>query len=298
MKTVLFCSAIVFSILLMALSAPKKPVTTLDEMKKATKMGYVYIPAGQTRVDQDTVSCEGFFMMKEEVSNFSYLEYLWSLKNDGKTAEYLAALPDTAKWYVKGSYNTSYVDYYFRHPAYRNYPVVNVTKEQAENYCAWLTQVWRKNTGNNTIVFRLPKRSEFLRAANGNSMFRPYAWNSPYLRNGKGQHQCNFLAIDAGAITRDSITGELRVLPNYDGVASSLSDAADLTAPSKAYAPNEFGLYNLNGNVAEMVSDENNVVGGDWNSPGYDIQNQSKRAYKGAEPTTGFRPVMTFTISE
>ncbi len=280
---------------LLSFSKPKKPIRDLEGMKKALKAGYSYIPSGRTVVDEDTVNCTGFFMMKEEVSNFSYREYLFDLKKNGKISEYQAALPDTSQWNTPAFQLQKYVQYYFNHPAYRQYPLVNVSKQQAENYCKWLTQVWRKNTGNESIVFRLPTRAEFIRAACGNDLQRPYSWNSPYIRRNDGRYQCNFLTIGAGAISRDS-TGKL-VVKSFplDYLASGTqADFADLTAPVRSFWPNEYDLYNLNGNVAEMVSENELAVGGDWNSPGYDIRNQSTKKFTKPNPTVGFRPVMTF----
>jgi sulfatase modifying factor 1 len=39
------------------------------------------------------------------------------------------------------------------------------------------------------------------------------------------------------------------------GVAGSLNDGADITAPVGTYPPNDYGLYNMAGNVAEWVAD-------------------------------------------
>lgn len=270
----------------------------MEGMKKVLKLGYAYIPSGKTIVDNDTVSCEGFFMMKEEVSNFSYKEYLFDLKKNGKNDEYLAAQVDSSKWSSNQILAPKYVQYYFNHPAYQNYPVVNITRQQAEKYCEWLTQVWRRNTGNENILFRLPTHTEFLRAANGSAITRPYAWEAPFLRRADGKFQCNFLAIDAGAISRDVETGKLIVQDiHLDYMELGGSNYADLTAPVRSFWPNEFGIYNLNGNVSEMVFEQNIAVGGDWNSPGYDIRNQSTKKFTEANPMVGFRPVMTFIES-
>lgn len=294
MKTTLLSISVITSAILFSFSKPKKPILDLEGMKKAMKSDYAYVPSGFTLVDKDSVSCQGFFIMKEEVSNFSYREYLFDLKQNDRIEEYKQALPDTTKWNTSSFALSKYVQYYFSHPAYRQYPVVNVSKLQAEKYCEWLTRVWRKNTGNESIVFRLPTRAEFLRAANGSSIDRPYAWNSPYLRDGAGNFQCNFLPIDAGAISRDSITGKFVVKNVRVDFLAPGSDNGDLTAPVRSFRPNEFGIYNLNGNISEMVADENIAVGGDWNSPGFDIRNQSTKKFTEANPTVGFRPVMTF----
>ena len=259
------------------------------------KIGYAYVPSGQMIYEGDTLSVQGFFMYKNEVSNFDYLEYLAALKKAGNMELYNAALPDTTAWRTPLTYGEKYTDYYLRHPAYRNYPVVNITKVQAENYCEWLTQVWRKNTGNETIVFRLPMRAEFMKAAYGNTMKRAYSWTSPYIYNAKGEAQCNFMNIGAGAISRDPQTGQLIVVKTelgYDNLYGF--DSADITAPANSFYPNELGIYHLNGNVSEMVAEDEIAVGGDWNSPGYDIRNESTKAFTKANPMVGFRPVMTF----
>jgi formylglycine-generating enzyme required for sulfatase activity len=274
---------------------PKKPITTLSQMKKTLGDGYAYVPSGNLSMDDDTVSVQGFFMLKAEVSNFHYREFLFSLKQAGKLDEYQAALPDTTAWRQKLAFNEKYVEYYFNHPAYREYPVVNITKAQAEQYCKWLTQIWREKTGNHEIIFRLPYRAEFLKAAYGNSLKRTYAWGSPFLLNEKGQPNCNFLNIGAGVITRDSITGALKIASSdFDALYQNMGPHADLMAPVKSYLPNEFDIYNLNGNVSEMIIEENTAVGGNWNSPGYDVCNESTETFLKANPMVGFRPVMTF----
>lgn len=268
-------------------------IISLKGMKKALKDGYVYVPSGKTLMEKDTVSVQGFFMMKGEVTNLNYLEYLYDLKTNNKIAEYTAALPDTLGWRMPLAYQEPYVEYYFRHPAYKEYPVVNITREQAEKYCEWLTEIWRKNTGNKELVFRLPTRAEFLRAANGTSVNRPFAWNGTKIRNTEGQILCNHLALDNTSISRDPQTGEYKVIPYpFDSYSGDFS--YDITAPSESYWPNEFGLYNLNGNVSEMVSETEIAVGGNWSSPGYDVRNQSIETFSKPSPKVGFRPVMTF----
>lgn len=296
MKTVSLVGLLTFPFLFLAFQKAPKQIVSLKDMKKAMKEGYCYVPSGKTRVEKDTVSVQGFFMMKGEVTNLNYLEYLYSLKTANRMDEYTAALPDTSVWQLPLAYGEPYVTYYFRHPAYRDYPVVGVSKAQAEKYCEWLTEVWRQKTGNNELVFRLPARAEFLRAANGSAMDRPYAWDGYFIRDAKGLVRCNHLALDNTSISRDPQTGELIVIPYpFSNYASALS--SDITAPSHSYWPNEFGLFNLNGNVSEMVAEEGIAVGGNWNSPGYDVRNQSTEVFTTASSKVGFRPVMTFVES-
>ncbi len=294
MKTTLLTLITAFSCFLLSLKTPEKAITSLSGMKKIMKDRYAYVPSGKTIAGNDTVSCQGFFMLKTEISNIDYKNYLWDLKQNGKTSEYQAAQIDSTKWIGKGYSLGKYVQYYHNHPAYHHYPVVNLTREQAEKYCEWLTQIWRKKTGNETLVLRLPTRTEFLRAANGSNLARPYAWSSPYLRKSDGRFQCNFLTIGSGSISRDPESGKFVVMNTPLDFLVNDGDCADLTAPVTSFWPNEFGIYNLNGNVSEMVAEPDIAVGGDWNSPGYDIRNESSKKFTEANPMVGFRPVMTF----
>jgi gliding motility-associated lipoprotein GldJ len=87
------------------------------------------------------VTVSSFYMDQTEVRNVDYREYLYWLKrifidNDDV---YKNALPDTLVWRSKLAYNEPYVKYYFRHPAYNNYPVVGVNWLQAKDYCVWRT---------------------------------------------------------------------------------------------------------------------------------------------------------------
>ena len=87
-------------------------------------------------------------MDQTEVRNLDYLEYLYWLNHVYGTdypGVYRKALPDTLVWRDKLAYNEPLVEYYFRHPAYRNYPVVGVSWVQASDYCAWRTDRVNEN---------------------------------------------------------------------------------------------------------------------------------------------------------
>ncbi len=87
------------------------------------------------------VTVSSFYMDETEVRNVDYREYLYWLRRVyiDYPEVYKKALPDTLVWRKKLGYNEPYVDYYLRHPAYQNYPVVGVNWLQANNYCAWRT---------------------------------------------------------------------------------------------------------------------------------------------------------------
>src|SRR5690606_22161450 len=70
----------------------------------------------------------------------------------------------------------------------------------------------------------------------------------------------------------------------------------DIIAPAKSYFANKYGLYNMMGNVAEMIHESARTKGGSWNNTAeYLWINSKSDAYKGishATPYVGFRPIV------
>jgi sulfatase modifying factor 1 len=119
-----------------------------------TGPGLVLIEGGSFsmgRVEQDVmydwnntpkrVTVASFYLDETEVRNVDYLEYLYWTKRVFRDYPeiYRKALPDTLVWRRKLGFNEPYVDYYFRHPSYYEYPVVGVSWIQASEYCKWRT---------------------------------------------------------------------------------------------------------------------------------------------------------------
>jgi gliding motility-associated lipoprotein GldJ len=255
------------------------------------------------------VSVNTFYLDQTEVRNIDYLEYLYWL-NRVFAIDYpriiQKALPDTLVWREKLGYNEPMVDFYLRHPAYRDYPVVGVNWLQARDYCNWrsdrvnefllvqygilkhypqqvnddhfTTDAYLSNqyegdktnkqledlspNGDERRVrmedgiflpkYRLPTESEWEFAALGligNTMYervverRLYPWNGHITRT-DDKHNYG-----------DMVANFKRGRGDYMGVAGNLNDAAAYTAPVYAYWPNDYGLYNMAGNVSEWVMD-------------------------------------------
>jgi gliding motility-associated lipoprotein GldJ len=87
------------------------------------------------------VTVSSFYMDQTEVTNFHWLEYLYWISRayEAYPMVYKNALPDTLCWRSPLGFNEKYVDYYLRHPAYRDYPVVGVSWLQANDFCKWRT---------------------------------------------------------------------------------------------------------------------------------------------------------------
>jgi formylglycine-generating enzyme required for sulfatase activity len=209
-----------------------------------------FLPPGTIKIN-DTLYAD-----QAEIDNFSYLEFVWWIGNKYgiKSTEHTAVLPDTLVWREKDSYNEPYVFYYLRHPAYRNYPVVGVSYEQAVEYCKWRTQRVKefmcisKKYPTIEFEYRLPteKEWEFL-SNNGNC------------KDGSSVF-CNGGKDDKGRITSNRSRDKSDTL----SLMAALHDNSDVTAPVCSYWKNQFGLYNMIGNVAEMVREKGISKGGGW----------------------------------
>ncbi|MGA1978167.1 MAG: gliding motility lipoprotein GldJ [Bacteroidales bacterium] len=86
-----------------------------------------------------TVTVSSFYMDETEVRNVDYREYLFWLRRVyvDYPEVYRRALPDTLVWRSPMGYNDPYVQYYFRHPSYNEYPVVGVSWVKANDFCLW-----------------------------------------------------------------------------------------------------------------------------------------------------------------
>ncbi|TAE12261.1 MAG: gliding motility-associated lipoprotein [Bacteroidetes bacterium] len=146
--------------------------------------------------------------------------------------------PDTLVWMrdFSYSYNEPMTKRYFAHPSFGNYPVVGVSWKQAVAFCHWRSHYLNANLEKNKKApesdFRLPTEAEWEYAARGGRSQSMYPWGNPYTRNKKGCLLANF----------------------KPGRGNYPEDGGFYTVRADAYWPNDFGLYNMAGNVAEWTS--------------------------------------------
>ncbi len=233
-------------------------------------------------------------MDETEVANIHWLEYEYYIKLDSEEVYWRNNLPDTTVWAKDLAFNDPYVDHYYRYPGFRFFPVVGVNWRQAVNYCRWRTDVVNTKlaedaglldpvvgggdddafagaeddaapaaTGGNQRIplesgvvlpnYRLPTEAEWEYAAQAligtqwlnevQTHRRLYPWDGHALRNPYGKSMGFFLA------------NFKRGRGDYAGIAGKLNDGAMLTTYVYDYPPNDFGLYNMAGNVNEWVQD-------------------------------------------
>ena len=144
--------------------------------------------------------------------------------------------PDTTCWVndFQNANNERYMKLYFSNPAYDDYPVVGVTWEQANAFCAWRTDFLMKGLGGYARQiqrYRLPSEVEWEFAARGKEG-NPFPWESLEVKSDKGCFYANFKP-DRG---------------NYT------SDGSLITSKCGIFSANSNGLYDMAGNVAEWTS--------------------------------------------
>lgn len=146
--------------------------------------------------------------------------------------------PDTLTWIrdFTYSYNEPLATRYFWHPGFDDYPVVGVTWEQAKAFCNWRTKLqsdFLSAKGEPELqAYRLPTETEWEYAARGGKEFSMYPWGGYYTRDDEGVFLANFKPLRG----------------NY------VEDGGIATMKVGSYDPNEYGIYDMSGNVAEWTS--------------------------------------------
>ena len=144
--------------------------------------------------------------------------------------------PDTTCWVndFPNAHNETYMKNYFSNPAYNDYPVVGVSWEQAQAFCAWRTEFLLRGLGPQARYvqrYRLPSEVEWEYAARGVEG-NEYPWEGKDMTSDKGCYYANFKP-DRGNYTED---GNL------------------ITSRVGIYGANSNGLFDMAGNVAEWTN--------------------------------------------
>lgn len=145
--------------------------------------------------------------------------------------------PDTLCWMSDFTYsnNDEMTEMYFWHPAYDYYPVVGVNWKQAEAFSIWRSMIknsYQRETRDYYVnQYRLPTESEWEYASRGGLALSMYPWGGNYTRNYSGCFIANFKPMRG----------------NY------YDDGGVQTLMVGTYDPNEYGLYDMAGNVAEWT---------------------------------------------
>jgi len=269
---------------------------------------YVYVMDEFYLDKKDSYNGERMLDVKKFVYSYKTVNLDKAARSNDKlsnqiTEKKVPVYPDTTVW-IKDfnySYNEPMHNNYFYHVAFDNYPVVGVSWVQAKAFSDWRTQYlnsYNKRAGKNrSPAFRLPLEAEWEYAARGGLESATFPWGGPYTKDDRACYLANFKPLRG----------------DY------AADEALYTVEADAYEPNDFGLYNMSGNVAEWVNtsydpasyeyissinpnlnnEENNrkvIRGGSWKDVSYYLR-VSTRDYEYADSARsyiGFRTVQDY----
>jgi formylglycine-generating enzyme required for sulfatase activity len=279
---------------------------------------------GSLRVVKDNL-----YAYETETTNGLYTLFLNYLEEDGQTEIFqqcnfdLSSYDEKAKSFFKAYTSTYHLQSDKKDTTikdYTDYPVVNVRHEAAIFFCQWLTEQYNNAPGKKKftkVKFKLPSLKEWQIAALGYPKFQSwnldenkvetvippdtvselrkgkktsipvneeilYPWWPAYNYRSKPQNHMNcFLGNFKIVNNPNPCRGQL---PGYDGWTKQ--------ARTATYFPNDMGLYDVVGNVAEMIDEKGKACGGSWNDPPKESTIRSIKRYDKPDDTIGFRVFM------
>jgi len=259
-------------------SGQETEISELLGVENSTSNSFKSFLMNTKQIERAFVKLEdNVFVNKFEVSNIEYTKFLNSIRHSNL---YLKCLYDSTKWNTTNTdytFNQPMVNLYHSHPAYDDYPVVNISHFAAQKYCEWLTQQYntqrkRKYT---QVVFRLPTEKEWEYAARGDKSARKSPFENDEILN-KDCKGCYYANLK---------------FPQKDAVKYTV-DGGFYTVKTGSYNPNLKGIYNAIGNVSEMIDINNVSKGGSWNSTFEESNINLRATYSEPNAETGFRILM------
>lgn len=268
------------------------------------------------------------YAAESEVSNKDYWFFLDYLYKNDYTEIYQKSVVDKSKY---DPVTASFLDNYHYSPVnseaqkskvektymkrYNDYPAMDMSHEAANAYCDWLTFQYNSQPDRKykKVKFRLPTRQEWTMAALGYKDFQSWELtkNNVVVHVREGKKKTREESFDLGQYIidypwgivdfdlRNSIKNKhqcylanIKAPDEITFPAGVKGDGFTLTSPIMTYFPNQMGLHDVVGNVAEMTNLDGIAMGGSWNHHAGQSAITSINRYEGSDISVGIRLFM------
>lgn len=279
--------------------------------------GFKFIPMGTINSKSKIISIQAFYAMQTEVTNLTWMLFLNDLIEKAEWDKLKDCIPSDSEWVYKMNYESDkYADFKIKNrmdflPFSKDFlkknniedipwtifafePVVGISHKAAELFSQWMTD--RTGVSNS---MRLPMEAEYEKMAYGGiSDTNNYPWVGKFTRNYQGIFLAKYLTISPSA----SDDFDNPVYQNQK-ITTGRNDQNwtkyQGPMPVSTLLPNDYGLYEISGNAAEMVREKGITKGGSWASPAKYLQVKEKEAWSNLpSDCVGFRLVFTYLTKE
>lgn len=229
-----------------------KPKVDWNNTEMLLSMGDLILPPDQLSPEADPT--DPLFNINRELLIFKYkkIDLQKAAKNPFANPDTYSDLieinvfPDNYCWirdYPETFSSTPIGERYFSAPDTDNFPVVGVTWKQAIAFCEWKSMLEMKETSSRgeapAAKYRLPSEAEWEYAARGGIKSGVYPWGGFYTRDEMGCFRANFKYMRGRYV----------------------SGTGGMTMEAKSFDPNDYGLYDMAGNVSEWTSSSYDELG-------------------------------------
>ena len=236
------------------------------------------------------------YASERELNNKDYWKFMEYLRTNGYDELYEKCYQETTDYdqisqslmsrYHYSPVNFKELDSRAKKHNMLSYPALDFTYEAAKAYCEWMTVQYNANDKRNfkKVVFRLPSKEEWTMAALGFSGFQSWTLEenviTAKLKEGKAPEEKFDLSEYTIKYPWGTQAWEHRnsISNNFDCFLANVKtdeeitckagikgDGFSFTSPVGTYFPNEMGLFDVIGNVAEMIDEPGVAMGGSWN---------------------------------
>lgn len=257
---------------------------------------------------------DNFYCDQTEMTNIGWMEYIyWNKEIYGsQSMEYISSLPDTLVWLEIDSCRYPNVDYYLKHPAYRNYPVVGITQKQAIEFSKWRSDRVFEDL---LIRFKIIKYIPFQTKENYFTIEKYLNGELKYVISDK---KVNYYpkfrlpnlderrlvlaysdSIDKAYFENCNTKYCLDCKEDYPKIWSDINpclndsfwDGPTQNVHINCASKKGNSIFNLRGNVSEWISEPGIVCGGGWKNKKEDILISDTDTISQQNAWTGFRNV-------